>query len=94
MLAMIQPRHCRVRPGKTGGYWLLRLILLLQKGSHAPSPIGLQQRRLTDTVSSAPPAARPFDCRVGRQFLYHYCCRAGIGRMFAVFQPLGVFTMS
>ncbi len=43
---MIQPRRCRVRSGKTGGYWLLRLILLLRRGSHAPYP---------NFIAAAPP---------------------------------------
>ena len=42
MLAMSRPRCWHVGPSKIGGYCLLRLILLLCKGSHAPSLILFQ----------------------------------------------------
>jgi hypothetical protein len=43
MLAIIQPRGCQLRPSKAGSYWLLQLILLLCKASHAASLIQSQR---------------------------------------------------
>src|SRR5215216_6005911 len=52
MLAMSRPPRCwHVGPSKTGGYCLLRLIVLLCKGSHAPS---LNFRASTKTTCFVP----------------------------------------